>query len=295
MQDPVTLFDGERLQTGLMLLVPRVVAAAVVLFVFWLVLRVTRPLLRGALTRAHFASALIDLIVDGLFKGTLVVIALVTAASQLGINVTAALAGLGVAGIAVGFAAQETVANMIAGFLVFWDRPFKIGDYITTQDKYGRVQEITMRTTRIRTMENTFVVIPNKQVIGDLLVNHSMYGELRVNVAIGIAYKERIAEARAVLLPAIAQVPGVLATPQPDVVALELGNSSVNLQARVWIADAAQERPVSFEVLEACKVALDEAGIEIPFPHLQLFIEDVREQALQGLATLPRLAARSNS
>jgi small-conductance mechanosensitive channel len=98
-----------------------------------------------------------------------------------------------------------------------------------------------------------------------------------------------------VLLPAIAQVPGVLATPQPDVVALELGNSSVNLQARVWIADAAQERPVSFEVLEACKVALDEAGIEIPFPHLQLFIEDVREQALQGLATLPRLAARSNS
>jgi small-conductance mechanosensitive channel len=256
---------------------------------------VARPLLRSALTRAHFAGALIDLIVDGLFKGTLVVIALVTAASQLGINVTAALAGLGVAGIAVGFAAQETVANMIAGFLVFWDRPFKIGDYITTQDKYGRVQEITMRTTRIRTMENTFVVIPNKQVIGDLLVNHSMYGELRVNVAIGIAYKERIAEARAVLLPAIAQVPGVLATPQPDVVALELGNSSVNLQARVWIADAAQERPVSFEVLEACKVALDEAGIEIPFPHLQLFIEDVREQALQGLATLPRLAARSNS
>jgi small conductance mechanosensitive channel len=278
-----------------MLLVPRVVAAFVVLLVFWLVLRVARPLLRGALVRARFADALIELLVDGLFKGTLVVIALVTAASQLGINVTAALAGLGVAGIAVGFAAQETVANMIAGFLVFWDRPFKIGDYITTQDKYGRVQEITMRTTRIRTMENTFVVIPNKQVIGDLLVNHSMYGELRVNVAIGIAYKERIAEARAVLLPAIAQVPGVLATPQPDVVALELGNSSVNLQARVWIADAAQERPVSFEVLEACKVALDEAGIEIPFPHLQLFIEDVREQALQGLATLPRLAARSNS
>lgn len=286
-------FDTDRMQLMLLLAIPRIVAAMAVLLVFWIVLRLTRPLLRRTLARARIADALSDLLVDGLYKGTLGVIALVTAASQLGINVAAALAGLGVAGIAVGFAAQETVANMIAGFLVFWDRPFTIGDYITTQDKYGRVQEITMRTTRIRTMENTYVVIPNKQVIGDLLVNHSMYGELRVNVAIGIAYKERIDEARAVLLPAIEQVPGVLAAPAPDVVALELGSSSMNLHARVWIADAAQERPVSYAVLEACKVALDQAGIEIPFPHLQLVVEDVREQALRGLATLPALGARA--
>lgn len=93
------------------------------------------------------------------------------AASQLGVNIGAALAGLGVVGIAVGFAAQETIANMIAGFLIFWDRPFKVGDFITTEEKYGEVREITMRTTRIRTMENTYVVIPNKQIIGDTLVN----------------------------------------------------------------------------------------------------------------------------
>lgn len=199
--------------------------------------------------------------------------------------------GLGVAGIAIGFAAQETVANMIAGFLVFWDRPFKIGDYITTQDRYGRVQEITMRTTRIRTMENTYVVIPNKQIIGDMLVNHSLYGEMRINVPIGIAYKEKISEARAVLLPVIRAVPGVLETPPADVVTWSLGDSSVNLQARAWIADASMERPTQFAILEACKVALDEAGIEIPFPHLQLFVENVSEPALRGLATLTRTAS----
>lgn len=287
--------DAERWEALLILAVPRVLGALVVLLVFWVILRVTRPLLRRVLTRARFAEALIGLLVDGLFKGAIIIIAFITAVSQLGINVTAALAGLGVAGIALGFAAQETVANMIAGFLVFWDRPFQIGDYVTTQGMYGRVQEITMRTTRIRTMENTYAVIPNKQIIGDLLVNHSMYGVTRVNVPIGIAYKEKIAEARAALLPAISKLEGVVESPASDVVAMELGASSVNLLARVWISDAALEKPVAQAVLEACKVALDEAGIEIPFPHLQLFVEDFRESALKGLGSLPRFAAPSKS
>lgn len=281
-------FDAERARTLLTAAVPRIVSALIVLGIFWVVWRSTRPLLRNILVRAGFAPALIEMLVDGLWRAAIAIVAMITSASQVGINVAAALAGLGVAGIAIGFAAQETVANMIAGFLVFWDRPFKIGDYITTQDRYGRVQEITMRTTRIRTMENTYVVIPNKQIIGDMMVNHSLYGEMRINVPIGIAYKERIAEARAVLLPVINAVPGVLKTPAADVVTWSLGDSSVNLQARAWIADASMERPTQFAILEACKVALDDAGIEIPFPHLQLFVENVSDNALRGLATLTR-------
>lgn len=270
---------------------PRVALALLVLFGFWLLLRTARPLLRRILARANFDKTLIDMLVDGLFKGTVVVVALITAASQLGVNVAAALAGLGVAGIALGFAAQETVANLIAGFLIFWDHPFKIGDFITTQGQSGRVQEITMRTTRIRTMENTYIVIPNKQIIGDMMVNHSMYGETRINVPLGIAYKERIAEAREVLLPVLRSLPGVLEQPAPELVAKSLGDSSVDLLAMVWIADASQQGPTTFAVVEACKVALDGAGIEIPFPHLQLFIEDIKEPALQGFSRFPRAAS----
>jgi len=159
--------DARQLHALVTATVPRIVSALVVLLVFWVVWRATAPLLQRVLHRARFADALIGMLVDGLYKWGLTVVALVTSASELGINVGAALAGLGIAGIAIGFAAQETVANMIAGFLVFWDRPFQIGDYITTQGRYGRVQEITMRTTRIRTMENTYVIIPNKQIIGE--------------------------------------------------------------------------------------------------------------------------------
>jgi small conductance mechanosensitive channel len=264
-------------------ILPKLAAAILVFLAFLVLLRVVQPALRAVLRRANFAPALIHLLVDGVVRGTVLIIGLVMAASQLGINIAAALAGLGVLGIAVGFAAQETIANMIAGFLIFWDRPFKVGDWVTTQDRYGEVRDITLRTTRIRTLDNTYVVIPNKQVIGELLVNHSMYGETRVNVPIGIAYKESISEARAVMLEAVAGIEGVLREPAPSVVAAGLGDSSVDLTVRVWIAQAVDEVPVRFRVVEACKVALDKAGIEIPFPHLQLFVDDVTDRVWQGL------------
>jgi small conductance mechanosensitive channel len=283
MPDSLPWLTREEVLSLVAAVLPKLAAAILVFLAFYVLLRVVQPALRAILRRANFAPALIHLLVDGVVRGTVLVIGLVMAASQLGINIAAALAGLGVLGIAVGFAAQETIANMIAGFLIFWDRPFKVGDWVTTQDRYGEVRDITLRTTRIRTLDNTYVVIPNKQVIGELLVNHSMYGETRVNVPIGIAYKESITEARQVMLEAVATLDGVLKDPAPSVVAAGLGDSSVDLTVRVWIAQAVDEVPVRFRVVEACKVALDKAGIEIPFPHLQLFVDDVTDRVWEGL------------
>ncbi len=179
--------DPAELQRLVLTNTPRVVAAIVIVALSWVALRATQPAIRGTLRRARFVEELITLLVDGLYRGVMLTVGLIMAASQLGINVSALLAGLGVAGIALGFAAQETVANMIAGFLIFWDRPFSIGDFITTQVRYGEVKEITLRTTRIRTLDNTYVVIPNKQIIGDTVIKHSMYGETRIMVYVGIA------------------------------------------------------------------------------------------------------------
>lgn len=287
MDDLLKFADPEQISNMVVAFVPRLVAAALVFLLFWALLRLTQRPIRAGLKRAGFADALIRLIVDNLYKGAVLLLGLVMAASQLGINVGAALAGIGVVGVAVGFAAQETLANMISGFLIFWDRPFKIGDYITAQNLYGEVTAITMRTTRIRTFENTYVVIPNRQIIGDMLVNHSMYGETRVNVPVGIAYKERVEEARQVLLAAVGELEGVLSDPPPTVVVVELDGSSINLQVRVWVDDACDERPVFHRVMEASKVALDRAGIEIPFPHLQLFVDDIRDRVWAKAARFP--------
>ena len=280
------LLDPGQVQAALLVIAPRLVAALLVLLAFWLLVRVTRSPLRGALRRAHFDPGLISLAVDGVYRGALVILGLVMAASQLGFNVSALLAGVGVAGIALGFAAQETVANMIAGFLIFWDRPFVIGNLISTQELYGEVHEITLRTTRIRTPDNTYVIIPNRQIIGGTLVNHSMSGETRVSIVVAIAYKERIDAVRQVLLDAVRRMEGVMPQPAPDVTVRSLAESSVNLEIGVWIEDAADERPIAARLLETCKGALDDAAIQIPFPHRQLFLEQVDDRVWKRAAAL---------
>ncbi|HET6591641.1 MAG TPA: mechanosensitive ion channel family protein [Steroidobacteraceae bacterium] len=285
------LIDVKELLTAVVAFVPKVGAALLVLVAFWLIYRVSRPGLRAALHKADFHEALIQLMVDNLYRYAIMIVSLVMAADQLGINVGAALAGLGVAGIALGFAAQDSVANVISGIMIFWDKPFIVGDWIRTEGNYGKVTEITLRSTRIRTNRNTYVVIPNKSVIDAVLENYSKHGELRIDVPIGIAYKEDIRQAREVLLEAVRKIPGVMAQPQPDVVVESLGDSSVNLLVRAWIETADEMQPKTFVVVEASKLALDAAGIQIPYPHLQLFVDDVEERVIRKVAPLRSLSA----
>ena len=285
------LIDVKELLTAVVAFVPKVGAALLVLVAFWLIYRVSRPGLRAALHKADFHEALIQLMVDNLYRYAIMIVSLVMAADQLGINVGAALAGLGVAGIALGFAARDSVANVISGIMIFWDKPFIVGDWIRTEGNYGKVTEITLRSTRIRTNRNTYVVIPNKSVIDAVLENYSKHGELRIDVPIGIAYKEDIRQAREVLLEAVRKIPGVMAQPQPDVVVESLGDSSVNLLVRAWIETADEMQPKTFVVVEASKLALDAAGIQIPYPHLQLFVDDVEERVIRKVAPLRSLSA----
>lgn len=278
------LIDFQSLATQAVSFLPRVVVALVIVMGFLIVFRVTRPGLRRIMSHAGLAPTLIHLLVDNVYRFTLIVFGLVMAAGQLGINVGAALAGIGVAGIAIGFAAQDSLANTIAGFLIFWDKPFLVGDWVHVADEYGRVDEITLRTTRIQTNNNTYVVIPNQKIIDEVLVNHSKNGATRVEVPLGIAYKELIPEARKVILDAVKDLQYVEKEPGPTVVVQSLGSSSVDLIVRVWITDVSKEKPIHNAVMEASKLALDEAGIQIPYPHLQLFLDSVEPRVWEGLA-----------
>lgn len=280
--------DLAALATNAVAHIPAVIAGVIIFVALWGLFRLTRNPARRALQRAGLAPALIRLLVDSLMRYTILAFALVMALDQFGVNVGAALAGLGIAGVAIGFAAQDSVANVISGFLIFLDKPFQAGDWVDVVDHQGRVVEITLRSTRIRTPSNTYVVIPNKMIIDQVLVNHSKHGETRLNIPIGIAYKEYIPQAREVLLRAIEGIEHILKEPAPAVVVVECGDSSVNLEIRPWIADANQGAPVTVAVVEAAKLALDEAGIEIPFPHLQLFVDDVKRPVWEGLTDLNR-------
>jgi len=277
--------DAGELLTRVIAWLPQLGTSVLILLAFVIGSRVVRRPLSGGLKKTGLHRALVELLVDKILHYTLIVFGLIMALDQLGVDVTTALAGLGVAGIAVGFAAQDTLANLISGITIFLDKPFLVDDWVTTGDEYGQVTNITLRTTRIRTNRNSFVVIPNRVIIDSVLENHSKHGELRIDVPVGIAYKEDIDRAREVLVEATKELPHV-GSRGVDVVVEGLGGSSVDLLVRAWTDEARYQQPLHFAVVEASKKALDKAGIEIPFPHLQLFVDDVREPVWEGLARL---------
>ncbi len=279
----------ELLLTQFVAWLPSLIAAVVILAAFWIFYRLTRPAVRRLLTRTGFDPAFTGMIVN-VYRFAVMAFAIVMAASQLGINVGAALAGLGVIGLTIGFAAKDSLSNIMAGFLIFWDKPFHVGDWITLSDHYGRIAEITMRTTRLQTRNNTWVIVPNETVINQILVNHSTKGETRVDVPVGIGYADDINKARQVILDALKQVDYVIENPAPQVIVKNLGASTVDLLVLAWIADAKDEKPAFFQILETVKRTLDQAGIEMPFPHMDLSLVSVNGQVWQEAGKLGQAA-----
>lgn len=250
-------------------------AAEIVLALATLVLgyvfyRATAVVFRRLLLRSRIQDAFARLLIDNVYKALIFVVTVIVAAGQLGLNITAPLAGLGILGIAIGFAAQDSLSNVMAGFLIFFDKPFRVRDYVTIGENYGRVELITMRSTRIRTQDNKYVVIPNQKIINEVLIDHSTNGDTRLLIPVSITYEASIDEARSAILAQLESIDGILKKPTPDVVVDKLADSGVNLVARFWIANAADERKYHFLATEAVKRALDAAGVSIAYPHVQV-------------------------
>jgi len=255
------------LSTDLILFVPDLLAALLILVAMFAVYRATQSVLRRVLDRAGADPAVASILVK-LTRYVLIALAVLMAASQIGIRVGSLLAGIGILGLAVGLAAQESLANLIAGLTLLWDRPFRIGDRVTIAEMYGIVEEIGLRSTRLRTVEHRDVILPNREILNRQIVNHTRTPQLRLPIAVSIAYKEDTREAREVLLDRIRGHELIQEEPAPEVVVLALGASGVDLEIRAWLKDPHQEREVTFALTELAKIALDEAGIEIPFPQV---------------------------
>ncbi|MHA7854039.1 MULTISPECIES: mechanosensitive ion channel family protein [Marinobacter] len=245
-------------------------------FVGWLVLA---RLMKEAIGRYGMDPSIRQLI-ENLFAVLMVTFAVVAILAQFGFDVLSIVAGLGIVGIAVGFAAQSTLSNFIAGITLLIERPFRIGDWVSINGQDGKVVKIALRTTWLRTRDNIFTMIPNDSVASSDIVNYSAEGATRLNIPVGIAYKESARAAREVIMPVLLSHPEVLkgGAMEPRVVMKSLGDSSVDLEVKIWITpDNLDVQPrIMADVLEQIKEALDAAGIEIPFPHLQLFIDDAK-------------------
>lgn len=201
--------------------------------------------------------------------------------AQFGINLVPILGGLGVVGLAVGFAAQDILANLISGVTLLLDRPFRIGDWIRTESYEGQVASLTLRTTRVRTRDGEYVSIPNKDVAGAVVENLSLGGQLRVHVNLYLTYGESTDRAREALLGVLPAFPEVLTDPAPQVLVEELEESRVRLLLRFWVdAEHVAGYPVlRMKVLEAGTEALRAAGLRVPYARMQVQLRPLPPEA----------------
>ncbi|MFN7941197.1 MAG: mechanosensitive ion channel family protein [Thermoanaerobaculia bacterium] len=270
---------------------PGVIAGLLILLGFaalaGLVVRLLRRIFRDAGADPALAHVTLPLARAGVLA-----LGLVMALEQVGLNVGSLVAGLGIAGLAVGLAAQELLSNLVAGVVLLWDRPFSLDDNVTIAGIDGRVVEIGLRATRLRTLENREVTLPNREVTQRQIVNHSRYPTIRIGVPLAIGYRADLDAARAALLDVARAAAGVAAEPPPQVVVTALGESGVAIELRVWVERSAPEQTTGFALLEAAKRALDAAGIEIPFPQRVVRLAEPLAAAPSGSLPAPEAAAK---
>jgi small conductance mechanosensitive channel len=206
------------------------------------------------------------------------VMLVLSVASQMGIETTSFLAALGAAGLAIGLALQGSLSNFAGGVLILIFKPFRVGDVIESGGHAGKVTRIDILHTILSTFDNKAVVLPNAQVANSSLVNFTTQETRRVDLSIGISYDENIAKVREVILQVISGESRVLPDPEPIVVVVGFGDSSVNLSVRVW-TKTEDFWAVYWNLMEQVKYAFDEKGIVIPFPQRDVHMISPKQSA----------------
>ena len=267
------IFNADRIANAAAHLIPRLIIALAVFLVFYLLYRVLNFLLARVTRRAGVEPTAATFLLVAV-RYVVLIVGVVMALEELGLDVTTILEGLGIVGLALGFAAKDTLSNIIAGFFLFWDKPFVIGDLIEVSDEYGEVRAITMRTTRIVTVDGKLVSIPNSVIVNSKIRSYTMIPHLRLDIDVTIGVNERIDEAREVILDTVRRDERFLKEPPPEVVVITLGDYFVKIALKVWLRDPRIHIPVREELREAIKNALDKSGIVMPYETIELVKHD---------------------
>ncbi|WP_238069460.1 mechanosensitive ion channel family protein [Psychrobacter sp. Ps1] len=219
-------------------------------------------------------NASIEQLLKNILSVLLLVLGLASVMAQFGFDIVSLVAGLGIVGLAVGFAAQSTLANFIAGITILLEQSFQVGDWIHINDNEGRVVLIALRTTHILTRDNITVIIPNSNVASSEVINLTSKNFIRFDIRVRIAFEDDIETARKEILQVLSDTDAVLNRPETSATVAEIGEYGVFFIVRFWVKPAAVARiPKIKEVLqEEIKIAFDAANISTPYPHMRLLM-----------------------
>ena len=251
----------------------RVVLAIVFFLIGTQVIKLVRRIIKKSMKRANAELGAIQF-VDSFMKAALYVLLVLFLASACGVDAASIVAVLGSAGVAIGLAVQGSLSNLAGGVLILVLKPFKVGDYIieSSTGREGTVKEIQIFYTKLLTFDNQTVVLPNGSLANNSLVNVTAQDCRRMDITVSVSYKADLKKAKEVLAGVLEEDEAVLKDRDHIIFVSQLGSSSVDLGVRCWFMQA-DFWPGKWRVTENCKLALDKAGIEIPFNQLDVHLD----------------------
>jgi small-conductance mechanosensitive channel len=259
-------FSLQWAQTGLRIILIVVLGMAITRLIALLVERVTRRRLSPQ-TAMLVRKAI-------LYTGAFIV--LVTVLQQMGLQLTALLGAAGIVGIAVGFASQTSMSNLISGIFLISEKPFAVGDVIRVGETVGVVLSVDLLSVKVRKFDNQFVRIPNQQIISTELTNITRFPIRRMDIKLSVAYKEDVKRVSSILIDIATDNPYCLDEPAPLVVFTDFGDSALEFLFALWF-----EKPdylnLKNSIMQQIKERFDNEGIEIPFPHKTIYTGSVTE------------------
>lgn len=262
---------------------PQIIAALIALLLTWLIAKYGGRLLRRTLSRAELRTSLVE-VMEKLFSTLVWLGGILIAATIAFPSLTPAkiVTAVGLGSIAVGFAFKDIFENFVAGILILFREPFKLSDFIECDDYEGVVEEITIRDTHIRQADGQRVVLPNAMLYKEPVTVRTDLERRRVTIMCGVAYDEDVDTARDVIRGAVEALDKVDDDKDVQIFAQEFGASSIDFEVTWWTGSTPREvRESRDQVVAAVKRALDDAGIEIPFPYRTLTFKEPLSLARQ--------------
>lgn len=249
------------------------IAMALVIFIIgrWvasIVVRVTERMMQKARMDEMLTSFL-----GNIMYTVLLLVVVIAALDQLGIQTTSLLAVLGAAGLAVGLALKDSLANFSSGVLLIIFRPFKVGDFIEAAGQAGVVEQVRIFSTIMRTGDNREIIVPNSHIYGGPIINVSARPTRRIDMVFGIGYEDDIRKAKQLIEQAFADDERILKDPAPSVAMAELADSSVNFNVRPWVKTE-DYWTVRSDLTESIKLSFDRNGISIPYPQRDVHLHN---------------------
>ncbi|MCB5265023.1 MAG: mechanosensitive ion channel family protein [Candidatus Cloacimonetes bacterium] len=239
-----------------------------------LIKKVVNRLLSDKLTRQSEVMILRSV------KYTLVLLLLMMILNEFGFKISAILGAAGIFGVAIGFASQTSISNIISGIFLISEKPFLIGDSIEVNDKVGTVQSIDLLSIKLKTFDGRFVRVPNEAMIKNDVINLTRFEIRRAQIKIGVAFKSDLRKVMAILKDIADTAPGALKEPAPMLLLDGFGDSSININFGVWTATS-NVFNMKNELIFAVIDRFNQEGIEIPFPHVSLYSKEASEPIKQ--------------